>query len=92
MEREPLVAAASLVSRHRLWAAGSVVVAHVAHGRVLCSTWSLSRPPGIEPISPTLADGSYRLCHQESPINIFKNDIIPQIDLQIQCIPYQNAS
>ena len=88
----PLVAAASLVSRHRLWAAGSVVVAHVAHGRVLCSTWSLSRPPGIEPISPTLADGSYRLCHQESPINIFKNDIIPQIDLQIQCIPYQNAS
>ena len=65
---------------------------HVAHGHVLCSTWNLSRPPGIEPISPTLADGSYLLYHQGSPINIFKNDIIPQIVLQIRCIPYQNAS
>ena len=46
-----LTAVAPLVSEHRLWSAGSVVVVHrlLLHG-----VWDLPRP-GVKPMAPALA-------------------------------------
>ena len=60
--RRLLIAVASLAAKHRLqacgiqqlWHTGSVVVAHGA--QLLCGMWDLPRP-GLEPMSPALADG-----------------------------------
>ena len=48
-----------LVAEHRLSICG-------AGAQLLRDTWDLPGP-GIEPVSPTLADGCYPLCHQGSP-------------------------